>query len=224
MSKDINKHITQTYITLRIGMVIIAILLPVLLILGSWISSKVAFQQSMSAFYHTGMRNLFVGALCATGSFLYMYRGFSNRENIALNFAGIFALGVAFFPTSIPEEILNSSVNYLPDKPFTAPILHGICAVAFFLSVAYVCIFCGKDTVELLIDKKLKSRYTLVYKAIGTSMVVLPILAVVFSFVASSNNTVFIVEFVAIWVFALFWITKVKELDHHSIDYGKNEP
>ena len=214
---DINKHITQTYINLRLGMATIALLLPILLIIGSWLSSKVAFQESISAFYHTGMRNLFVGSLCAVGSFLYLYKGFNERENIALNFAGIFALGVAFFPTSIPEEIMESSVNYLPDNPFTAPYLHGICAVLFFIAIAYVCIFSGKYTVELIEDEKVRKRYLGIYRVIGLVMVAFPILAVLLTFNSARDYLVFIFEFAAIWVFALFWITKVKELDHQAI-------
>ena len=217
MGKDINRHITQTYISLRIGMAVIALLLPILLIAGSWWSSKVAFQESISAFYHTGMRNLFVGSLCAVGSFLYLYKGFSERENIALNFAGVFALGVAFFPTAIPDEIKDASVNYLPDKPFTAPYLHGICAVLFFVLVAYVCISCGKYTVALIEDEKTRRKYLNIYRVIGVLMVTLPILAVVFTFRSAGDYWIFIFEFAAIWVFALFWVTKVKELDHQRI-------
>ena len=217
MAKDINRHITQTYINLRIGMAVIALLLPMLLIAGSWLSDKISFQESISAFYHTGMRNLFVGSLCAVGSFLYLYKGFNEKENIALNFAGVFALGVAFFPTTIPEGIKNASVNYLPDMPFTAPYLHGICAVLFFILIAYVCIACGKYTVALIEDEKTRKKYLNIYKVIGVLMVVFPVLAVVFTFRSAGDYWIFIFEFAAIWVFALFWIAKVKELDHQGI-------
>lgn len=217
MSGNINDHITRTYVNLRVGMAIIALVLPVLLIIGSSISDKVAFQGSISAFYHTGMRNLFVGSLCTVGSFLYLYKGFNERENVALNFAGIFCLGVAFFPTAIPTTIQNAQVNYLPDEPFIAPYAHGICAVLFFLCIAYVCIFCGKYTVSLIKDENIRSRYINLYRVIGALMVILPVLAVVFTFNSAREYWIFIFEFAAIWVFAIFWLTKVKELKYHSL-------
>jgi len=221
MAQDIGKHIMQTYVSLRIGMAVIAILLPVLLILGSWISEKLVFQGSISAFYHTGMRNLFVGSLCAVGSFLYLYKGFSQRENIALNFAGVFALGVAFFPTAIPPAIKESTANYLPDNPFIAPYLHGFCAVLFFLTIAYVCIYCGKDTVQLIDEEKNRKKYLYIYRIIGLLMVVFPILAVVFSFATAGDYWIFIFEFAAIWVFAIFWFMKVIELRYHAVSFEK---
>ena len=97
MQPDIAKHITQTYVNLRVGMAAMALLLPLLLMAGSWLSTNVVFQSSISAFYHTPMRNLFVGLLVAVGSFLYLYKGFSNEENIALNFAGVFSIGLHFY-------------------------------------------------------------------------------------------------------------------------------
>ena len=39
-------------------------------ILGGWATE---FQGSMSAYYHTGMRDIFVGTLCAIGVFLLIY-------------------------------------------------------------------------------------------------------------------------------------------------------
>lgn len=198
-------------------MTVMAFVFPVLLILGSWISTNIVLQGSISAFYHTPMRNLFVGVLVAIGSFLYLYKGFTSKENIALNIAGIFAVGVAFFPTSIPPEVAELSVDWLPRSPFIAPYIHGFSAVLFFLAIAYVCIFCGNETVALIKNKKIKRKYLMIYRMIGVLMVVLPSLAVLFSFFAAREYLVFIFEFVAIWVFAFFWLFKIRELRHHSI-------
>ena len=217
MPTNMVNHITQTYVNLRIGMAILAFSLPLLLMAGSWLSANVVFQGSISAFYHTAMRNLFVGLLVAVGSFLYLYKGFSKKENIALNVAGLSAIGVAFFPTIIPKNILEAPRSYLPIEPFTAPYLHGFCAVVLFFAIAYVCVFCGNETIALIENKKTRERYEKIYKGLGLLMVVFPILAVLFSFVAARDYLIFIVEFVAIWIFALFWLTKVMELRHHKL-------
>jgi len=56
----------------------------------------------MSAYYHTAMREVFVGILFAVGAYLYLYKGFSAVENIALNLAGTFAICIPLFPTPLP--------------------------------------------------------------------------------------------------------------------------
>ena len=215
--QNIGKHITQTYVNLRIGMAVMALLLPILLMFGSWISTRVDFQSSISAFYHTPMRNLFVGLLVAVGSFLYLYKGFSKKENIALNFAGVFAIGVAFFPTSVPLEICDPNKISGGKCPYESPALHGTCAVLFFLCIAYVCRYRGKDTVQLINDSNIKNKYLSLYNIIGILMVLLPLLSVVIAFFVARGYWLFIAEFAAIWVFAFFWVAKVKELDHHPI-------
>lgn len=42
---------------------------------------------------YTGMRDVFVGALCAIAVFLRSYRGYDRRDHIAGNLACVFAAG-----------------------------------------------------------------------------------------------------------------------------------
>lgn len=84
MNKDLQNHILKTYFTIRVGMALIGILFTLILWLGGLLIG-VKLQGSISAYYHTPMRNVFVGSLFAIGTFLYSYRGFRDSENIALN-------------------------------------------------------------------------------------------------------------------------------------------
>ena len=95
--EKLHDHIFKTYTHLRIGMALTALAFPLILLLGG-LSIGVEQQGSMSAYYHTPMRNAFVGILFMIGPFLFLYKGFSRQENHALNFAGIFAVGIAVFP------------------------------------------------------------------------------------------------------------------------------
>jgi formate hydrogenlyase subunit 4 len=56
---------------------------------------------SISAYYHTDMRNVFVGILCAVSFFLFAYHGYNNLDFITFKLAAIFSLGIAFFPTKV---------------------------------------------------------------------------------------------------------------------------
>ncbi len=158
MNEDIRKHITQTYVSLRLGMAILAFSLPVMLVLWSMLNGETLLP-SISAYYHTPMRDLFVGTLVAVGACLYLYKGFSDRENKALNCAGIFAVAVAFIPTCIPDLGIMTDEMCNEGARCVMKWLHRISAFLFFIPVAYVCSFRGKDTVKLIKDEKVRKIY-----------------------------------------------------------------
>lgn len=216
MQGSITKHITLTYVNLRVGMAIIAFLLPLLLALWSLFSGT-KLLPSISAYYHTPMRDVFVGSLVAVGACLYLYKGFSDRENKALNCAGIFAVGVAFLPTCIPDVSIMTDDMCNQGLPCVVKWLHRISAFLFFIPVAYVSTFRGKDTVNLIDDEKIRNKYLYLYRIIGPLMIVLPAIAVIYFVIKDSDSIIFFVESAAIWAFALFWLTKVRELKHHSV-------
>jgi len=80
-----------------------------------------------------------------------------------------------------------------------------------------VCTFRGNDTVKLIDDEKVKAKYMRLYRIIGPLMIVLPAVAAIFFITKDSESTIFFVETAAIWAFALFWLTKVRELKHHNV-------
>src|SRR5262245_7840908 len=98
------EHIFSTYITLRWGLALIAFLFPVVLIAIGYFDKVAPVPGSFSDYYWaTGTerylaRIAFVGLLFALASGLYLYKGFTRRENVVLNVAAMFAVLVAFFP------------------------------------------------------------------------------------------------------------------------------
>jgi hypothetical protein len=87
-----------SYLMLRKLVGWIGILLPFVLIVGNAVMSE-GRPDSMSGYYYTPMRNIFVGALCALGVFLIAYDGYDNVDRWITNIAGLCAIGVAFCPT-----------------------------------------------------------------------------------------------------------------------------
>src|SRR5690349_662973 len=95
-----NGFIVSTYFSLRVGLTLVALLLPAVLYLWGTIHG-VPLQYSMSAYYHAdaaglscpgghgAARDLFVGGLFAVGALLYAYRGVTTLENWTLNVAGL---------------------------------------------------------------------------------------------------------------------------------------
>ena len=156
------------------------------------------------------MGDVFVGSLCAIGAFLYFYKGITTRENIALNIAGIFITLVALLPTAVPKSL---------DCPvFTAPFWHGLCAVLFFVAIAYVCLFRASDTLDELKNPQRAKAYQRWYIALGIGMIVLPLIVVLLYTLKSFVGLIFFIELVAIWVFSAYWIIKTLEIRESQVD------
>lgn len=227
--------ILNTYFYLRIGMGFVALLLPIVLWLVGKLWMKIPMQESMSAYYHTDMRDIFVGALFAMGFSLLVYKGFSRSEDWALNIAGVLALGIAFFPTDPtgillclePCEAGCMGFSSVLDRTLQALIdsrLHGKCAVLFFAAIAYVCAFASRRTLHLIRDLRIRRSYLWTYRVLGLAMFVLPLLAwwITSSDARSAgdchNFTVFRMEAVAVWVFGTFWLVKTYEGARYGAD------
>jgi cytochrome bd-type quinol oxidase subunit 2 len=103
-SGDANvREITQSYYRVRRLLGYLGFLLPLLLIIGVFLP-VVDMKPSISDFYHTVLRDLFVGVLITMGVFLVSYQGYERKEgepfsdNVLATFAGLMVFGVALFP------------------------------------------------------------------------------------------------------------------------------
>ena len=210
--------ISASYFGLRRGLAVIALAMPILLWLRGGYDH---LQGSISAYYHyfyspTGAqlygggaaRDILVGILCAAGAALYFYKGYSWKENWALNIAGVAAILLAVAPMDWPStEFADKSV---------LSWIHSVAAVVFFLAIAFVCLFCSGETLALMKeDDARRLRFQRTYMVIGTLMIVLPLSVVAINFLmpsAGESYVTFAIEVVAIYVFAAFWLVKSKEI------------
>jgi accessory gene regulator protein AgrB len=92
-----SQAVKRTYLYLRIGMIGAVVLLGVSV--GYERSQVSCFQTSISAYYYTPVRAMFVGSLLAVGLALIIYKGRTIWEDASLNFAGMLAPVVAVAPT-----------------------------------------------------------------------------------------------------------------------------
>ena len=207
---ELQEHMLWTYYGLRVGLAVIGISLPLIVLVAGGILHHVWLEPSISRYYYTQgrpfltTRDLFVGGLLAIGACLYLYKGFSNKENLALNLAGVFAAVVALFPTSATDA--GGGV---------VPRVHMTAAVLFFICIAYVSLFRSRDTLPLL-PPAAQAVYARRYFWTGLALIVSPLAAVVLSFAlepASRFRTIiFWVESLAVWSFAAYWIVKTLEM------------
>jgi hypothetical protein len=89
----------QTYHYVRLGILAVIVGLGFSIIIEV-VRSEGCVQRSISAYYYTPVRSVFVGALVAIALALVAMWGRNPAEDAFLNLAGLFAPVVAFIPTS----------------------------------------------------------------------------------------------------------------------------
>lgn len=127
----------------RVALGVLGMALPLLLALaGRLVDGHV--QPSISDFFHTSARDVFVGGLSAIAIFMITHRGLGGgrtkhhrRGNIFAVLAGLSALGVALIPneaevvTTLSQEILGLKLS---------PALHYGAATMFYLMMSLTCL------------------------------------------------------------------------------------
>ena len=190
-----------SYLTLRRVVGALGVALPVVVALWGLILCHCGvLQPSISDYYGLRTRDAFVGILFTIGWFLFTYRGYDRKDDIAGNLACLFALGVAFFPNS------GSSLEQ---------VVHFGSAFALFLVLAYFSLFLftksgGNPTPE----KRTRNR---VYKACGVIMLACIALIGLYYWqlrdtVIASAKPVFWLEAMALWAFGFSWFVKGETL------------
>src|SRR5215471_5273461 len=90
--KEAVRDIVASYLFQRRGIGLIGVTLPFVLVLGYDLSEgHFALRGSISSYYYTDMRNVFVGSMCAIGVFLLCYR-YDLLDDVLSSIAGLLAI------------------------------------------------------------------------------------------------------------------------------------
>ena len=200
---------------------ILGITLPLILVAGSFLLGDCKeVQMSISTYYHTNMRNIFVGFNCAVALFLFAYRGHDWKDNLAGYLGCIVVLGVAFLPSAISN----------PDQPCLVPVsgqnplvgkLHNLSALLYFIIlIVYSLFLFPKTHMDMVTGEKMfmgrqKKNRNLVYYICGSIMAtsLLLIIAYIWFLVdlypgLKCINPVFWLESIVLFSFGISWLTK----------------
>ncbi len=104
----------KTYRYLRIGIIAAVFLLAASVVLERTKVAPACWQTSISAYYYTPARAVFVGALMAIGMSLVVIKGSTPWEDVFLNVAGMLAPVVALVPIGNPGECWSIEPEPLP--------------------------------------------------------------------------------------------------------------
>jgi len=206
----IDDSVTISYKALRRSIGYIGMALPFVILLYSLMVDKSQIiEPSISDYYYTSSRNLFVGALCAVALFLFCYGSKDSIDNRLTNLAGILLLLTAMFPT-VPENACYATV---PNADLIGKV-HLISAASFFLicSIISVFIFTRKqdDGTRSQESNRRKGNRDKTYVICGIVMFLALVLSGIFvnSEFAKGTPLVWLCETVMLVAFGISWLTK----------------
>lgn len=232
-----------SYMFLRKTVGWIGSLLPIVLIAGNTIFFATPRPYSMSGYYYTHMRNVFVGALCALGVFLVAYAGYDELDRWITNIAGFGAIGVAFFPTdpavcpAQAQACLPPSVRQLSTGQQVVGGFHLAFAIITFLALALMALRFAKagqtpDGLGLLGRIRYglgfgppgdsqrppqKKPRTMIYRACGLTIVACVILGALSNLLSEAVRAdwplLFIFEALAVFAFGVSWFAKGRTME-----------
>lgn len=222
-----------SYYTMRRAIGILGITLPLILVAGSSLFGDCdEVQKSISTYYHTNMRNIFVGFNCAVALFLFAYRGHDWRDNLAGYLGCIFVLGVAFLPCSVgsasqPCLVQVSALNPLVGK------LHNLCALLYFIIlIVYALFLFPKTHMDMITGEKMfmgyqKRKRNVIYYFCGSMMTVSLLLMLAYMWFLEARfpgmkslNLIFWLESIVLFSFGISWLTK-GQLILKDVNYKK---
>lgn len=205
-----------TFKTMRKMIGFLGMALPI--ILFSWsviLTSDHFLLDSISSYYHTNTRDIFVGILCAVAFFLFAYHGYDNLDFVTFKIAGISAVGIAFFPAFIKSP-MNPYIHIAPNVNALTNTFHYIFAGIFFGTLAFVSLFLftktdkGPGVKGVITRKNIRNA---LFILCGIIIVLCLIMMLVLALIPESSKIfkiepVFWVETIALFAFATSWLVK----------------
>jgi hypothetical protein len=203
MNQRTNDSLIISYLTMRKLVGWTGFLLPFVLPIGYWIFFSGNFPNSMSGYYYTGMRNVLVGSLCVLGVFLAGYYAYKDNFDFWItNLAGLFAVGVAFFPT----QPANSS----PHQKDIGHV-HFVFAALLFVMLAVMALRftkTGPGNERTPRKKQRNLAYIICAALIAVSMIIAFVANFLPASIKSGVPSLFWFEAIAVVAFSVSWLVK----------------
>lgn len=182
-----DRSLVISYLAVRRAIGALGTLLPSAVVLVSIIGGEHELRLSISNYYYSPARDIFVGTLCSIGILLICYRGYDLTDRGLTTAAGFAAIGVAMFPVEDGRLVGGC---------------HLTSAGVLFTAMAALCLLQfkkGSGTIEKP-----------VYRICGYT--IMAMLASIFISEAVGSKNIFWQEMLAIETFGFAWLVKGRML------------
>jgi hypothetical protein len=200
-----------SYMTLRQAIGWVGLLMPIVVKLGAYIFQGITTTGSISAYYYTGMRDVFVLTLVLVGALLACYRTPARQDMWIGLAAGLAAIGIALFPTNV--EFAAQVLSRYPDtEAGKCYVIRGILGYHFvfvgvFFALAFYLVYFRFPALTPQNPTHKKLQRNKVYRVCGGAMLLAFLVIGVMAWMKSADS-IFWPEAVAVISFALAWLVK----------------
>lgn len=199
----------RSYVFTRFAIGVLGISLPVLLVFGEPLlfDGQPFPRGSLSAYYYSGVREIFVGGLWAIGVFLVVYKFLDfSWESLLSSLAGAAAVLVAVFPTERPGD-------GVPLTPWQAKLGEGVVSGIHYTTAA---VFIGLlIPIVLFFARQEGRRNQRSWQGFHTVTAALILfgaaLAAFAGITGGPDKGVLYGEWIAVWAFGASWLAKGAE-------------
>jgi hypothetical protein len=199
----VSMHLLQFFIG------IVCLLLPITFIISTYLDCGQVLG-SISAYYHTLLRDLFVGLLFAMGALMMAYKGYHAIDQVVSTLAGVAAFLVAVFPVEVKDAEKSIACMSQDDFLFCNDVIHYAAAMVVFVSMTFMTLILfplGRD-----------SWRNIVYHTSGLLMLLClcALLLITLNMEAEwvayieGFQAFFWLESIVLFCFAVSWLTKSK--------------
>lgn len=99
--RDEEEKFYLSYMSLRMAIGWVGLVMPFVVRAGAFAIQGIWSPATISAYYYTGMREVFVGTLVLVGALLMCYRTPDRQDTLLGILTGLAAIGIALFPMDV---------------------------------------------------------------------------------------------------------------------------
>ncbi len=200
--------LVQNYLQIRRSIGVLGMLMPLIMGPGGLLVFNIPIQENMSSYYHTVLRDMFVGIMCSIGIFFYCYRGQSRVESWTANLTCAAAFGIALMPIDAGADPMEQS-SWLG-------VGHSISGAVFFTMMAFfpLYIFPTGQVGWNIFNRKFQRHvayYSCGLTILGTASIMglhLFILRGWARELFDRMHAIFWLEWITVWAFGISWLIK----------------
>ena len=208
----------RSYVFTRFAIGLLGFLLPPALVFlePALFDGLPAPRGSLSAYYYSGLREVFVGGLWAIGVFLVVYKFLDfSWESLLSSLAGAAAVLVAVFPTERPGDGVTLTPFQVKFGESTVTAIHYGAAVAFIALLIPIVLFFARD------EGKRNHRSWQGFHTVSAAFILFGAALAAFAGITGGpDKGVLFGEWIAIWAFAASWLAKGAE---RKVLFGRSD-